>query len=78
MDDGEPCTIDCNGTAVSSGFNSFNLMLQSSQGWRDTLKALGAEDGDQVIFTVLGPRKASVRLVTPTDEPPVLWLVSDH
>ena len=69
MDDGEPCTIDCNGTDVSSGFNSFFLMLQSSRGWRDTLKALGAEDDDQVIFTVLGPRKASVRLVTPTDEP---------
>ena len=68
VDDGAPGIITCNGIDVSSGFNSFYITLQSSRGWRDTLQALGADDGDQVIFTVLGPRKATVQLVTTLEE----------
>ena len=62
MEDGEPRIIDCDGVDVSVSLNAYQLALHTSRGWRTAVNAVGANDGDVLVFTALGPGKAALEL----------------
>lgn len=59
--------IECNGVKVSVSWRQNDLRLHSSGGWRKVCESLGANDGDQLIFTAAGRGAASAWILPEVD-----------